>query len=443
MRRLALALALMTAQPVIAAPYVFAPEVAGKIARLPPAAQAFAGDEARLAPFHLTPAKLADALRNRSDEDVAAYINSLMQVAQDAAFHPGKDAGAIALNPGATGFNASTTLKPAMLDEYRRAPGPISLDHYMFQKGGIPTFAHAPVAVRKEDLIAGKVEVAFVGIPLDFSSGWRDGKHGPMFLRSADALVGNDPVAGVDPATVLSLADFGDLAIDYMSVERSIDHVRFMLRDVAGTGAAPFIVGGDHALMYPDVAAMTDAYGKGSFTLVQFDAHAEAEDTSEHFHSDNQSLRRLLSDGVITGRQVVQVGTRGPETSNADSARLAASGVTMLGMERIEKDGWEAVAGKVASAVRAGPGKVFVSFDMSVLDPAYAAGAGRPVPYGLTMREAVPLVRSVCASAQVVGFELLDTAPVLDVSYRSAQNANYILHACLTGMAQRKLGVGR
>jgi agmatinase len=139
---------------------------------------------------------------------------------------------------------------------------------------------------------------------------------------------------------------------------------------------------------------------------------------------------------------VVQVGTRGPETSNADSARLAASGVTMLGMERIEKDGWEAVAGKVASAVRAGPGKVFVSFDMSVLDPAYAAGAGRPVPYGLTMREAVPLVRSVCASAQVVGFELLDTAPVLDVSYRSAQNANYILHACLTGMAQRKLGWG-
>jgi agmatinase len=58
-----------------------------------------------------------------------------------------------------------------MLDEYRRAPGPISLDHYMFQKGGIPTFAHAPVAVRKEDLIAGKVEVAFVGIPSIFPAG--------------------------------------------------------------------------------------------------------------------------------------------------------------------------------------------------------------------------------------------------------------------------------
>lgn len=436
MRKLPLALsalALWVGSPALA------DDVAAKIGALSPAAQAFVQDEARLALFHLTPAKLADAFRGRTPEEVAAYVASLMQVAQDAAFHPGRDASAIALNPGASGFNASTVLKPAMFDEFRRDPGPISLDHYLFQKTGIPTFAHAPVAIRREDLVAGKVEVAFIGVPLDFSSGWRDGKHGPMALRSTDGLVGMDAAAGVDPGTVLSLADFGDLSVDYMSVERSVDHVRFMVGQVAGTGAAPFVVGGDHAVMYPDVAAMVDTYGKGRFTLIQFDAHAEAEATSEHTLSDNQALHRLLADGVITGSQVVQVGTRGPETSSADTARLARAGVTMLGMERIEKDGWDSVAAKVIAAAKAGPGAIFVSFDMSVLDPAYAAGAGRPVQEGLTMREAVPLIRSVCASGKVIGFELLDSAPILDPTYRSAQAGNAILHACLAGVAQRKV----
>jgi agmatinase len=54
------------------------------------------------------------------------------------------------------------------------------------------------------------------------------------------------------------------------------------------------------------------------------------------------------------------------------------------------------------------------------------------------MREAVPLVRLLCAQKKVVGFELLDPAPILDLSFKSAQNANYILHSCLAGMAQRK-----
>lgn len=417
-------------------------DVAAKVAGLSPAAQAFVRDEAGLALFHLTPAKLADAFRTRTAQEVATYVASLMQVAQDAAFHPGRDAGAVALNPAASGFNAATVLKPAMFDEFRREPGPVSLDHYLFQKTGIPTFAHAPVAIRREDLVAGHVEVAFVGVPLDFSSGWRDGKHGPMALRAADGAVGMDAGAGGDPATVLSLADFGDLAIDPMSVERTVDHVRFMVGQVAGTGAAPFVVGGDHAVMYPDVAAMADTYGKGRFTLIQFDAHAEAEAGREHTLSDGQALHRLLADGVITGAQVVQVGTRGPETTAADAARLAGAGVTTLGMDRIEKEGWDAVSARVLAAARAGPGAIFVSFDMSVLDPAYAAGAGRPVQDGLTMREAAGLVRKVCASGRVIGFELLDPAPILDPTYRSVQAGNAILHACLAGMAQRKVAGG-
>lgn len=421
----------------------FPADVAPKVAALSPDKQAFLRDAARLAMFNLTTEKLADAFRARSAGEVDAYVASLMKVVADSAYKPGVDAGAVALNPKATAFNASMTLKPAMFDEFRRDPGPISLDHYMYQQGGFATFAHAPVAMRKEDLVAGKVEVAFMGVAADFSSGWRDGKHGPLALRMSDGLVGDSVYVGVNPSTVLRMADYGDIAIDPMSLERTIGHVRMMVGEAARTGAAPFVVGGDHSLMLANVGAMADVHGKGGFSVVQFDAHYEAEAGGDHFVSDNQAVHRLVAGGLLDPAKLVQVGVRGGEMTGAELAGLRAKGVRVHTMADVEKDGWQAIAAKVVEQVKAGPLKVFVSFDMSVLDPAYAAGAGRPVPNGLTMREAVPLVRTICAEANVIGFELLDPAPVLDVSYRTAQNANYILHSCLAGMAKRKVSIPR
>ena len=144
------------------------------LASLSPEKKAFLSDPAVLSRFGLTTEKLQVALAGRSAEDVDAYATALMAVVEDSKFKAGRDPSEIALNPQARGWNAGTVVRPKMFDKLKRDDGPFSLKRYMFQKGGIPTFADAPVAIRKEDLIAGKVEVAFVGVPLDFSSGWRD-----------------------------------------------------------------------------------------------------------------------------------------------------------------------------------------------------------------------------------------------------------------------------
>ncbi|MFW7267899.1 agmatinase family protein [Gluconacetobacter sp. Hr-1-5] len=428
-------------QAAVAAPATSPVGSEGRLAALTPEQRAFVSDAHMLALFHLSPEKLSDILGARDDAQARAYVAALMQVVADSRFQQGKDQDAIPLNPKATAFNISMTLKPALFDTYRRDPGPISLDHYMFERGGIPTFAHAPVAIRAEDLKAGKVDVAFVGVPMDFSTGYRDAAHGPMVLRGADSLVGTDVYTGIDPATVLRLADYGNIAIDYMSVERSVAHVRTMVGDMARAHTIPFIVGGDHALMYPDVAAMSDVYGRDRVGVVQLDAHYEGEAANAHTISDMQSVRRLLSDHILDGRHLVQIGLRGGEATSADLERLRAQGVRMHTMGEIEHDGWQEVMRRSLSEVRDGTDYLFVSFDLSVLDPVYATGVGRPVPNGLTMREVVPLVRELCAQKNVVGFEVLDPAPIMDATYKTAQNANYIMHSCLAGVAQRHLMV--
>ena len=50
-------------------------------------------------------------------------------------------------------------------------------------------------------------------------------------------------------------------------------------------------------------------------------------------------------------------------------------------------------------------------------------------------------MRRLCAESNVVGFELVELAPMLDPTYVSALNANRLIRECMTGVAMRKQGL--
>ena len=69
-----------------------------------------------------------------------------------------------------------------------------------------------------------------------------------------------------------------------------------------------------------------------------------------------------------------------------------------------------AVAERWRALVR---GKVYVTFDIDSVDPAYAPGTGTPEVGGLTSYEALGLVRAL-KGLQVVGFDLVEVSPLYD-----------------------------
>ena len=97
--------------------------------------------------------------------------------------------------------------------------------------------------------------------------------------------------------------------------------------------------------------------------------------------------------------------------------------------------------GRVLQEVESGPGAFFVSIDVSVAKPAEMIAAGRATYDGLGLEEVTRAIRHVCASKEIVGFEITDVAPMLDVSRLSVMHANALLNACLVGMAVRKEGL--
>ena len=342
-----------------------------------------------------------------------------------------------------------------MSNDTPREPGIIRLNQYEFgmSYNVIPTFLNTPVALTPADLKASNVEVAILGAVPDMGTGMRGAAHGPNAVRNSQVYGGygaRQPHMHtmVDPLQEMVVADFGNAPIDIMSMERSVHAIRSFVRSAAevkidsGENVIPFIIGGDHSLMYPDVAALTDVYGKGNVGVIHFDAHYDAgKYMMGHLIGHGMPVYRLIEEGLVPGKNFIQVALRGYYPDEAAFEWMREQGLRYHTMAEIEHRGFPAVMEDVIREAQEGPEYLFISFDIDTLDPAFVPGTGTPEPGGLTPREAFPIVRRLCAESNVVGFELVELAPMADPTYVSALNANRLVRECLTGIAMRKKGL--
>jgi len=362
---------------------------------------------------------------------------------------PKEEEAVIRLNPDDPTFNLWKELRDTARDP-KREPGPINVQRLAAGMGwsGIPTFFHAPVALTPEDLRAGKVDAAILGAPLDMGVGMRGAAFGPRALRTAERYLGygafTDPHLHVmvDPFKELNIVDYGDAPVDPLSTERSLEPIRRTVREVAETGAIPFVVGGDHSLEYPNVAGVTDVHGKGNVGVIHFDAHFDAgQGYLGHLISHGQPVYRLVKEGHVLGKNYIQVGLRGYWPGEDGFQWMREQGFRYHTMADIERNGWDVVMKNVLEEALDGPQKLYISLDIDVLDPAYTPGTGTPEPGGLTPRELFPLIRRLCAENNLVGFDLVEVNPLADPGYTTALNANRLIRECLTGVAMKKKGI--
>ena len=382
-----------------------------------------------------------EALEERTPEEVRAWVEAMRQVVDQSRYVEGRDLPDIPFNTASPRFNAWRLLRPRSLDP-RRESGPVALGRYD-GSGGPPTFGGFPLALSQEDLIAGEVDVAILGAPLNMGTGWRDsGERATVELRLHGRLMGShDQYVQIHPSRVLNIVDYGDVAVDNDNTERAMQHVREIVREIAETGAVPMIVGGDHSLEYPNVAALADVYGKENISVIHFDSHYDAWWGDAHLISHGYPVYRLINEGHVRPEDYIQVGLRsnGPDESGFNWMR--EQGMRYHTMAEVELRGWDAVLDRVVAEASEEGRKLHISFDIDILDPAFAVATGTPVSGGLTMRESITIVRRLCAESNVVSFDLVEFHPALDPTYATALNSVHIIKACLTGLAMNREGM--
>ena len=151
----------------------------------------------------------------------------------------------------------------------------------------------------------------------------------------------------VNPFKDLTIVDYGDAPNDMLSTERTMHAVRAFMKEVAGTknkkgnNVFPIVIGGDHSLMYADVAGLADVYGKGNVGVIHFDAHYDASKRLfGHLISHGQPVYRLIEEGHVPGKNFIQVGLRG-YYPDADSFEwMREQGFRYHTMAEVEKRGW-------------------------------------------------------------------------------------------------------
>jgi agmatinase len=384
--------------------------------------------------------QLKHELATREADSLALLINDLIAAAAQMGYAPERDMGAAPLNLTTDEFR-SRVVTPPPLRELQREPGPFSVHRYLYPMSGVPTFGGARVAIWPDDLVAGNVDVAIIGVPSNAGSGARDSEWAPNRMRALNTIATPDLQSLVKPFEVLSVVDYGDFAIDWLSIELSVDHVTAMVAETAATGAVPMLVGGDTSMLYPGVKGIASERGAGSFGLLHFSAHPDAERNDAHTLSDRQAVFRLLDEDIVKGSDTIQIGLRGPDVDAETLQWLRDQGVRYHTMAEVRQRGFAAVLKRVLREIDTGPDAFFVSIDVSAITPAEMIAAGRAEANGLSIEEVRSTIRQVCAAKDIVGFEITDLAPMMDLSELSVMHANAVLNACLGGIAVRKAGL--
>ncbi|AJO80067.1 MULTISPECIES: agmatinase [Pseudomonas] len=278
---------------------------------------------------------------------------------------------------------------------------------------GIPSFMRLPVF---DD--PSQVQIALVGVPWDGGTTNRAGaRHGPREVRNLSSLMRKvHHVSRIAPYDLVRIGDLGDAPVNPVDLLDSLARIEGFFHDLHAAGAVPLAVGGDHLVTLPIFRALARQRPIG---MVHFDAHS---DTNDRYFGNNPythgtPFRRAVEEGLLDPRRTVQIGIRGSIYSADDEAFATETGIRVIHMEEFAELGVAATLAEVRRVV--GDGPTYVSFDVDVLDPAFAPGTGTPEIGGMTTLEAQQLIRGL-RGLNLIGADVVEVSPPFDAGGATA-----------------------
>lgn len=284
---------------------------------------------------------------------------------------------------------------------------------------------------------AEKINVGIVGVPFDLGTSYRAGsRHGPAAIREASRVL--RPVnshTGVAPFEIARIADLGDLDIHPLDFDQSIGIIARCFRILKKKAVRPLALGGDHTISLPILRGL--ALGR-TLGMVHFDAHSDTSNETRGMKiSQGTAFRRAVEEGLLDPKRVVQIGLRGQLHSLDDYHWARSVGMTLITMDNFEERGRSAVIESVRHVI--GNCSTYVSFDIDCLDAVFCPGTGVPEPGGLSMRDALAMLRGL-RGIDFIGADICEVSPHLDVGGITSLHAAHLGFEllCLLAEADQK-----
>src|SRR5437773_1616223 len=237
-------------------------------------------------------------------------------------------------------------------------------------------------------------------IPLDrttsYVPGTRSAPHEILVASSHMELWDEETQTDVHSIGVFTLPE---MEFPFGTMEEVMQEIRRVAAEIVSRDKFPVVLGGEHSITAPVVAAVAAKYP--GVTVLQIDAHADLRDSymgTTHNHAC--AMRRVLEFARAT-----QVGIRSLSSEEA-SAVPALPTEIFYDFNMRDSPNWiEKVVDSLSETV-------YITIDCDGLDPAIMPAVGTPEPGGLTWYEMLALLRRVIESRRVVGCDLVELCPI-------------------------------
>ena len=284
------------------------------------------------------------------------------------------------------------------------------------------------------------MKIDIIGVPIDLGADRRGVDMGPSAIRYSHLQHKLEDLG-------YTVQDIGNVEVpiaEMCSITnpklKYIDCIIPMSRRVAGAVATsvqgerfPLVLGGDHSL---SIGSVRGAARNKKIGVIWIDAHADfntAETTpSGNIHGMSLAILAGLGDPslvqlwdeplpVIDPKKIAIIGAR--DLDSGEKVNLQNAGAMVLGMEQIDRYGMVAMVEKAIEHVTRDVDGIWLSLDLDALDPQHAPGVGTPVPAGLTQREAHLACELIAETGKLIGMDLVEVNPILDVQNQTASLA--------------------
>ena len=265
-------------------------------------------------------------------------------------------------------------------------------------------------------------QAVIYGMPMDWTVSYRPGsRFGPQRIREVSiGLEEYSPYLDRDLDDV-KYFDAGDIPLPFGNPQKSIDYIEGFVHQLLQDGKIPVGMGGEHLVSWPVMKAVAEKHP--DLAIIHMDAHTDLRVSYEGEALSHSTPIRKIAEH-IGPKNVYSFGIRSGMKEEFVWAKENGMHISKFEVLEPLKEILPTLAGR----------PVYVTIDIDVLDPAHAPGTGTVDCGGITSRELLASIHAIAGSeVNVVGFDLVEVAPIYDSSEQTANTASKLIREMLLG----------
>jgi len=246
-----------------------------------------------------------------------------------------------------------------------------------------------------------------IGVPFDSTCSYHHGsRYGPTIIR--EASFGFEQYNSTfEKLLDGEFYDCGDLNVVHGNCRKTCDSLKDAVEELIESNIKPIIIGGEHSVSIGSIKALAnleDNDDLSDVTIIHLDAHRDIIDTYIGEKDSHATIMRRVHD--LNPKELIQIGIRSFSIEEKEFVESQGNITSFLAKDLF--DDFDTLLEKLDSL----EGKVYVSIDMDVIDPAFAPSVGNPTPNGLHPVDVENIFEALVSNEaiDVIGFDLVEVA---------------------------------